>query len=132
MSTSVNDWHATKAAPLQNAFAGQGVTRGTLQNAQKVMNLPNGVDTTDSTQVSAVNAQTSKVQSQTLNTVNHDATLAAQTVAGTGDPGLHHGQNDFSLAVEVPPVSWTPKHLCFRSPLCQRNVPHIRPSSGGR
>ena len=33
---------------------------------------------------------------------------------------------------EVPPVSWTPKHLCFRSPLCQRNVPHIRPSSGGR
>jgi parallel beta-helix repeat protein len=101
MSTSVNDWNATKAAPLQNAFAGHGVTRGTLQNAQKVMNLLNGVDTTDSTQVSAVNAQTSKVQSQTLNTVNHDATLAAQTVGADGSTGVadHHGQNDFSLAV---------------------------------
>jgi len=33
---------------------------------------------------------------------------------------------------EVPPVSWTPKHLCFRSPLCQRNAPHTRLSSGGR
>ena len=101
MSTSVNDWNATKAA-FQNAPTGHGVTRGTLQNAQKVMNLLNGVDTTNSTQVSAVNAPASKVQSQAPNTVNHDATLAAQTVAAdgsTGDPGLHHGQNDFSLAV---------------------------------
>ena len=68
------------------------------------MNLLNGVDTTNSTQVSAVNAQTSKVQSQIPNTVNHDATLAAQTVGADGttgfaDPGHHHGQNDFSLAV---------------------------------
>ena len=33
---------------------------------------------------------------------------------------------------EVPPLSWTPKHLCFRSPQCRKNVPHTRPSSGGR
>ena len=52
------------------------------------MNLLNGVDTTNSTQVSAVNAQTSKVQSQTLNTVNHDATLAAQTVGADGTTGV--------------------------------------------
>ena len=32
---------------------------------------------------------------------------------------------------EVPPLSWTPKHLCFRSPQCRRNVPHTRLSSGG-
>jgi len=99
ISTSANDWNATKAAAFQNALTGHGVSRGTLQNAQKVMNLLNGVDTTDSTQVSAVNAQTGKVQSQTVNTVNHDVTPAAQTVGAdgsTGDPGLHH---DFSFAV---------------------------------
>ena len=33
---------------------------------------------------------------------------------------------------EVPPLSWTPKHLCFRSPRCRRNAPHTRLSSGGR
>ena len=33
--------------------------------------------------------------------------------------------------VEVPPLSWTPKHLCFRSPRCRRNAPHTRLSSGG-
>ena len=36
------------------------------------------------------------------------------------------------LASEVPPLSWTPKHLCFRSPRCRRNAPHTRLSSGGR
>jgi len=35
-------------------------------------------------------------------------------------------------ATEVPPLSWTPKHLCFRSPRCRRNAPHTRLSSGGR
>ncbi len=104
ISTSVNDWNATSAA-LQNALTGQGVTMGTLQNAQKVMNLLNGVNTTDSTQASAVNGQTSKVQSQSLNTVNHDATLAAQAVGADGttgfaDPGHHHAQNDLSPAVQ--------------------------------
>jgi len=34
-------------------------------------------------------------------------------------------------STEVPPLSWTPKHLCFRSPRCRRNVPHTRLSSGG-
>ena len=42
-STSVNDWNATKTA-LQNALTTQGVTSGTLQNAEKVMNLLNGGD----------------------------------------------------------------------------------------
>src|SRR5271157_1453811 len=36
------------------------------------------------------------------------------------------------LVSEVPPLSWTPKHLCFRSPRCRRNAPHTRLSSGGR
>ena len=35
-------------------------------------------------------------------------------------------------AGEVPPLSWTPKHLCFRSPQCRRNAPYIRLSSGDR
>ena len=37
-----------------------------------------------------------------------------------------------TYATEVPPLSWTPKHLCFRSPRCRRNAPHTRLSSGGR
>ncbi len=36
------------------------------------------------------------------------------------------------LGFEVPPLSWTPKHLCFRSPRCRRNASHTRLSSGGR
>ena len=36
------------------------------------------------------------------------------------------------VVTEVPPLSWTPKHLCFRSPRCRRNAPHTRLSSGGR
>ena len=102
VGASANGGNATQAAAFQSALTGHGVTRGTLQNVQKVMNLLNGGDTTDSAHISAVSAQTSKVQSQTPNTVNHDVTLAAQTVGAdgnTGDPGLHHGQNDFSLAV---------------------------------
>ena len=35
-------------------------------------------------------------------------------------------------SIEVPPLSWTPKHLCFRSPRCRRNAPHTRLSFGGR
>ena len=37
-----------------------------------------------------------------------------------------------NLKGEVPLLSWTPKHLCFRSPQCRRNAPHTRLSSGGR
>ena len=60
------------------------------------------------------------------------------TASADGQPYIQHrgGPKGFLHVLdgktEVPPVSWTPKHLCFRSPLCQRNVPHIRPSSGGR
>ena len=52
--------------------------------------------------------------------------------ADTAPWGQHRVANCPKLRNEVPPVSWTPKHLRFRSPLCQRNVPHTRPSSGGR
>jgi len=41
-------------------------------------------------------------------------------------------ENAKFMKSEVPPLSWTPKHLCFRSPQCRRNVPHTRLSSGGR
>ena len=41
-------------------------------------------------------------------------------------------QSSPTMRSEVPPLSWTPKHLCFRSPQCRRNVPHTRLSSGGR
>ena len=48
----------------------------------------------------------------------------------------HHGitpdGNRYFGVLEVPPLSWTPKHLCFRSPRCRRNAPHTRLSSGGR
>jgi hypothetical protein len=85
----------------------QGLTSGTLQNAEKVMSLLNGVGATDSTQVSGLNGQISKVQSQVPSTVHHDATLAAPAVGADGttglapssDPGHLHGQNDFSLAL---------------------------------
>ena len=88
-STSVNDWHATKAA-FHNALTGHGVTRGTLQNAENVMNLLNGVDITHSTQASVVNTQASQAQSLTSLAVGADGT--------TGINPLDHGQGhaDFS------------------------------------
>ena len=112
----VNDLNATKTG-LQNAIAEQGITGQSLQNVQKVIGLldkeaglVSSIDTANPTQVSAVNGQIGKVQSQILNTVNHDATLSAQAVgadgttgfvalpsgAPSGDHGLGH--NDFSVA----------------------------------
>jgi hypothetical protein len=61
---------------------------------------------------------------------NYDETVAEEKRLEEKRKGLRRHRSVTEL--EVPPVSWTPKHLCFRSPLCQRNVPHIRPSSGGR
>jgi hypothetical protein len=112
----VNDLNATKTG-LQNAISAQGLTGRALQNAEKIMTLldkeaalVDGIDTANPTQVSAVNGQIGKVQSQILNTINHDATLSAQAVgadgatgfaalpsgATSGDHGLGH--NDFSVA----------------------------------
>ena len=112
----VNDLNATKTG-LQNAITEQGITGQSLQNVQKVMGLldkeaglVSSIDTANPTQVSAVNGQIGKVQSQILNTINHDATLSAQAVgadgttgfvalpsgSNSGDHGLGH--NDFSVA----------------------------------
>ena len=88
----VNDLNATKMG-LQNAA--QGLTGHALQNAEKVMGLLDkeaalvgSFDTTNPTQVAAVNGQIGKVQSQILNTVNHDATLSAQAVGADGTTGF--------------------------------------------
>jgi hypothetical protein len=90
----VNDLNATKMG-LQNAVTAQGLTGHALQNAEKVMNLLDkeaalvgGIDTANPTQISAVNGQIGKVQSQILNTVNHDATLSAQAVGTDGTTGF--------------------------------------------
>jgi hypothetical protein len=112
----VNDLNATKTG-LQNAISAQGLTGRALQNAEKIMTLldkeaalVDGIDTANPTQVSAVNGQIGKVQSQILNTINHDATLSAQAVGADGATGFaalpsgatsgdHNlGHNDFSVA----------------------------------
>jgi hypothetical protein len=79
-----------------------------------------------------------------------DAHIARVQTDAASMPGLlanlakHYGPEEVSrirrylteellfALTEVPPLSWTPKHLCFRSPRCRRNAPHTRLSSGGR
>ena len=51
------------------------------------------------------------------------------SLKGKAEEVLH---SHLIIGFEVPPLSWTPKHLCFRSPRCRRNAPHTRLSSGGR
>ncbi len=109
----VSDLNTAKA-DLQNAVTTQGLTGQALQDAEKVMSLlgkeaalVSSIDTTNPTHVSGVYGQIAHVQSQILNTVSHDATLAAQTVGTDGTTGFaplsstvdptHQAQNDFSL-----------------------------------
>jgi hypothetical protein len=44
----------------------------------------------------------------------------------------YHAKGDGDRAIEVPPVSWTPEHLCSRSPQWPESTHPTRRSSGGR
>ena len=90
----VNDLNAAQSG-LQNAITSQGLTGKALADAQHVMSLlgqesklVSGLDTANPTQVSAVNGQIGQLQSQILNTVNHDATLATDAVGADGTVGF--------------------------------------------
>lgn len=90
----VNDLNATKAG-LQNAITDQGLTGQALHDIQHVISLlgqesslVSGINTAAPTQVSAVDGQIGNIQAQILNTVNHDATLAAQAVGADGTTGF--------------------------------------------
>jgi hypothetical protein len=112
----VNDLNATKTG-LQNAIATQNLTGQALHNVEKLMTLVGNeaalvasVDTANPTQASAVNGQIGHVQSQILNVVNHDATLAALAVGADGTtgfaalpptstPGDHGGHHDLTAGL---------------------------------
>jgi hypothetical protein len=90
----VNDLNATKTG-LQNTITDQGLTGQALHDIQHVIsllgresNLVSGINTSAPTQVSAVDGQIGQIQSQILNIVNHDATLAAQAVGADGSVGF--------------------------------------------
>jgi hypothetical protein len=90
----VNDLNATQSG-LQNAITNQGLTGKALADAQHVMSLLGqesklvaGLDTANPTQASAVNGQIGQIQSQILNSVNHDATLATDAVGSDGTVGF--------------------------------------------
>jgi len=90
----INDLAATKTG-LQNAIADQGITGHALNDINHVISLLDhesslvtGIDTAAPTAVSHVNAQIGQVQSQILNIVNHDATLAALAVGADGTSGF--------------------------------------------
>jgi len=118
----VNDLNATQAG-LQNAITAQGLTGKALHNIEKVITLLGnesaligGIDTANPTQVSAVNGQIGQIQSQILNIVNHDATLAAQAVAADGTTGfaalpptsnpMDHGNHDLTAGLHHHAHMW--------------------------
>jgi hypothetical protein len=90
----LNDLAATKTG-LQNAITEQGITGHALKDINHVISLLDqesslvtGIDTAAPTAVSHVNGQIGQVQSQILNIVNHDATLAALAVGADGASGF--------------------------------------------
>jgi hypothetical protein len=112
----LNDLAATKTG-LENAITEQGITGRALHDIQHVISLLDqesglvgGINTAAGQQVSAVNGQIGQVQSQILNIVNHDATLAALAVGpdgasgfvalppGTSGPADHGGPGHFDIA----------------------------------
>jgi hypothetical protein len=83
----VNDLNAT-ATGLQNAITNQGLSGHALTDINHVISLLGqesslvaGIDTATPTQASAVNGHINQIQSQILNTINHDSTLAALATA---------------------------------------------------
>jgi hypothetical protein len=83
----VNDLNATQTG-LQNAIANQNITGHALHDINHVISLlgqesalVGGINTASPAQVSAVNGQTNHIQSEILNIVNNDPTLAALATA---------------------------------------------------
>ena len=80
------------------------------------------------TRIVAFSRQVSALERQDLSLDDGSSWLVSR-MRGIAD--LEHGAIGETRS-EVPPLSWTPEHLCFRSPRCRRNAPHTRLSSGGR
>jgi hypothetical protein len=90
----VNDLNATKTG-LENTITDQGLTGRALHDAQHVIGLLGqesalvaSIDTAAPTQVASVNGKIGQLEAQILNTVNHDATLAAMAVGADGTTGF--------------------------------------------
>jgi hypothetical protein len=111
----VDDLNATKTG-LQNAIENQNITGHALRDINHVISLLGqestlvaGINTASPTNVSAVNGQINHIQSEILNIVNHDPTLAALATATDADgnvstgfvalpPGTHGGQHGIDIA----------------------------------
>jgi hypothetical protein len=111
----VNDLSAT-ATGLQNAITNQGLTGHALNDINHVISLLSqesslvaSIDTATPTQVSAVNGQIGHIQSEILNIINHDSTLAALATATDAQgnvttgfialpPGTHGGADEVSAS----------------------------------
>lgn len=109
----VNDLNATKTG-LQNTVTDQGLTGQALHDVNHVISLLGqesslvaGISSASPTQVSAVNGHINQIQSQILNIINHDATLATMAIGADGTTGFvalppgtpaNHGGNNFGVA----------------------------------
>jgi hypothetical protein len=111
----VNDLNATQTG-LQSAIANQNITGHALHDINQVISLlgqestlVGGINSASPTQASGVNGQINHIQSEILNIINHDPTLAALTTAtdaqgnvSTGfvalPPGTHGEQHGFDFA----------------------------------
>lgn len=116
----VNDLNATQH-DLQAAISAQNLTGMSLQDINKVIGLLGnesslvaGINTATPTQASAINGQINHIQSQILNTINHDPTLASLAVGADGTTGFaalpqgtSHTQN-FNIASNCAPGDSTP------------------------
>jgi hypothetical protein len=90
----VSDLNATQTG-LENAIGAEGLSGRALRDVQHIINLLGqesslvaGINTAAPTAVSAVNGRIARIQADILNTVNHDATLAAQAVGPDGTAGF--------------------------------------------
>jgi len=93
----VDDLNATKTG-LQNAIENQNITGHALRDINHVISLLGqesalvaGINTASPTNVSAVNGQINHIQSEILNIVNHDPTLAALATATDADGNVSTG-----------------------------------------
>lgn len=111
----VNDLKATQTG-LENAIANQNITGHALHDINHVIsllgqesNLVAGINTASPTPVSGVNGQINHIQSEILNIVNHDPTLAAMATATDAQgnvttgfvalpPGTHGDQHGIDVA----------------------------------
>jgi hypothetical protein len=111
----VNDLNATQAG-LQNAIVNENITGHALRDINHVISLlgqesalVSGINTASPTQISAVNGQINHIQSEILNIVNNDPTLAALATATDANgnvttgfvalpPGAHGDQHGIDVA----------------------------------